>query len=219
MTTPHAVQSFVHAFTPASAGRTDALLLLHGTGGDEHSLMKLGDVLSPGAARLAPRGKVLEGTMPRFFRRLREGVFDEEDVKRRAAELAAWIHVALPHYGLSSQETTIVGYSNGANIAAAMLILVPSVVQRAVLLRPMVPLEGVTPPKLQGVSVMLSAGRHDPITPPQSAQRLATMLEAAGARTVLHLDGGDHMLPREAIVAAQDWVRDNSSPAPRAADA
>lgn len=219
MTTTNAVDSFVHAFTPAHAGRTDALVLLHGTGGDEQSLMKLGELLAPGAARLAPRGKVLEGAMPRFFRRLREGVFDEDDVKRRAAELAEWMQAALPHYGLSPSRTTVVGYSNGANIAAAILLLVPSVIRRAVLLRPMVPLEGVTPPDLRSVRVLLSAGRHDPITPPASAQRLARTFEAAGAVVTIAMDNADHALPREAILAAQDWVRDNSSPAPRAADA
>src|SRR5438045_782402 len=116
---------FIHRFVPASAGSTArTLLLLHGTGGNENDMIPLGRDLDPTAALLSPRGNVLENGMPRFFRRLAEGVFDEEDVIRRAQELADFVGVAAARYEFDSKRVTAVGYSNGANIAAAILLLV-----------------------------------------------------------------------------------------------
>ena len=115
--------SFVHRYEPAAQPERPPLLLLHGTGGDEHDLIPLGRMLAPGAALLSPRGKVLEGGMPRFFRRLAEGVFDEEDVRKRAHDLADFVETARAAYGLPAP--VAVGFSNGANIAAALLLLRP----------------------------------------------------------------------------------------------
>ena len=130
--------SFIHRFEPAQSAGRPPLLLLHGTGGDENDLLPLGRMISPGSALLSPRGKVLEGGMPRFFRRLAEGVFDEADVRRRANELADFIAEAREAYGLAAP--VAVGFSNGANIAAAVLTLRPEALAGAVLLRAMVPL-------------------------------------------------------------------------------
>ena len=101
--------SFIHRFKPATEPGRPPLLLLHGTGGNEDDLLPLGNMIAPGSALLSPRGKVLEGGMPRFFRRLQEGVFDEEDVRRRAQELADFIEQAREAYGLSAP--VAVGFS------------------------------------------------------------------------------------------------------------
>ena len=154
----------LHRWLPKE-GATGTLLLLHGTGGDENDLVSLGRTLDPDANLLSPRGKVLENGMPRFFRRLAEGVFDEEDVKRRADELAAFVREAADAYGFAADRVAAVGYSNGANIASAALLRHPGLFRAAVLLRPMVPFEPEALPDLAGVPVFLSAGRRDPIVP------------------------------------------------------
>src|SRR5277367_4652874 len=135
--------SFIHRFEPATRPGLAPLLLLHGTGGDENDLLPLGQMISPGAALLSVRGQVLEHGMPRFFRRLAEGVFDENDVRRRANELADFVADARKRYDLAAP--IALGYSNGANIAAAMLLLRPQVLAGAILLRAMVPF--AQPPK------------------------------------------------------------------------
>jgi phospholipase/carboxylesterase len=196
---------FIHRFVPATQPGLPPLLL-HGTGGDENDLLPLGQQLLPGAALLSPRGKVLEGTMPRFFRRLREGIFDVEDLRFRAGELAAFITQSRDRYGIASP--VAVGYSNGANIAAAMLLLHPGVLAGAVLLRAMVPLRPETPPALAGTPVLIVSGAKDPIVPASSAAELAAMLRQGGA-SVTHeilptghgLTGQDLVLARHAVGA------------------
>ena len=155
------------------------ILLLHGTGGNEDDLLPLGRLIAPGSALLSPRGKVLERGMPRFFRRLAEGVLDEEDVRFRAGELADFVAEARQIYQLATP--IAVGFSNGANVAAAMLMLRPATLGGAVLLRAMAPLR--EPPKadLTGKPVLLLSGRSDPIIPAELAGRLAAELTAAGA--------------------------------------
>src|ERR1700693_6385261 len=154
-------EDFIHKFVPGTSGRT--LILLHGTGGTESDLIDLGRGLDPEAALLSPRGKVLEDGMPRFFHRLAEGVFDTEDVKRRAQELADFVAAARKTYGIANP--IALGFSNGANIAAAMLLLRPETLAGAVLLRPMAPLEPATPPDLKGVPVLMLSGGDDPMSP------------------------------------------------------
>src|SRR5437868_10373853 len=129
---------FIHEFAPGSSART--LLLLHGTGGNERDLIPLGHDLDPNASLLSPRGKVLENGMPRFFRRLAEGIFDLEDLQKRTHELADFVTSAAEHYKIDTQKIVAVGYSNGANIAASMLLLRPEVLSAAILFRAMVPL-------------------------------------------------------------------------------
>jgi phospholipase/carboxylesterase len=171
--------SFIHRFEPASVAGRPPVLLLHGTGGDENDLLPLGRMIAPGSALLSPRGKVLEGGMPRFFRRLAEGVFDEEDVRRRAEELAGFVAEARAAYRLASP--VAVGFSNGANIAAALLLLWPKALAGAALLRAMVPLGDPPPVDLTGKPVLLLSGAADPIVPAENAARLATTLREAGA--------------------------------------
>ncbi|MCK0195956.1 alpha/beta hydrolase [Ancylobacter sp. 6x-1] len=171
--------SFVHRFVPGEDASRAPLLLLHGTGGDENDLIALGRRVAPGAALLSPRGKVLEGGMPRFFRRIREGVFDEDDLRRRAAELADFIAEARAAYGLAAP--VALGFSNGANIAAALLLLHPQALAGAVLLRPMAPLAHPPRPDLSGRPVLMLSGAMDPIVPEENAARLASELRAGGA--------------------------------------
>lgn len=156
---------FVHQFVPATAPGSRTLLLLHGTGGDESDLIPLGRELDPNAALVSPRGKVLENGMPRFFRRFAEGVFDAEDVVRRANELANFVVAAASEYDFDVSRLTAIGYSNGVNIAAAMILLQPQVLNSAILLRAMMPLSESPVRALAGKRVLLSAGDSDPIIP------------------------------------------------------
>ncbi len=174
-----AAPSFQHRFEPATDAGSVPLLLLHGTGGDEDDLLPLGRALSPGAALLSPRGQVLEGGAPRFFRRLAEGVFDEADLVRRAGDLAGFVTASREAYGIAAP--LAVGFSNGANIAAALMLLHPGVLAGAVLLRAMVPLSAPPAGRLQGEPVLILSGRMDPIVPADNAARLAGMLTQAGA--------------------------------------
>jgi phospholipase/carboxylesterase len=203
--------SFVHRFAPATAADAPPLLLLHGTGGDENDLLPLGKTIAPGAALLSPRGKVLEHGMPRFFRRLAEGVFDEDDVRRRAEELADFIGEARSHYGLPAP--VALGYSNGANIAAAVMLLRPEALAGGILLRAMVPFR--QPPKadLAGKSVLIVSGAQDPIIPADNAARLATQLREAGATVDHRILPGGHMLSNADLRLSSDWLRETYAPA------
>ncbi|MCS0503008.1 alpha/beta hydrolase [Ancylobacter mangrovi] len=196
--------SFVHRFEPATEADAPPLLLLHGTGGDENDLIGLGRMLSPGSALLAPRGKVLEGGMPRFFRRLAEGVFDEEDVRRRAGELADFVREARETYGLATP--VAVGFSNGANIAAATLLLRPGTFSGAILLRAMVPLANPPAAAPSDTRVLLLSGAMDPIVPSENAERLAGQLRAAGARVEHRLLPAGHGLSQADVSLAQGWL-------------
>lgn len=198
------IQSFVHRFEPAGAPDRPPLLLLHGTGGDETDLLPLGRMLAPGAALLSPRGPVLENGMPRFFRRLAEGVFDEADLRRRAADLAAFVGAARETYGLPAP--LAVGFSNGANIAAAMLLLHPEVLAGALLIRAMVPLAEPPAADLAGRPVLILSGSLDPIVPAQNAARLAAQLGAAGAAVTHEVLPAGHGLTQADLARAQAWL-------------
>lgn len=194
--------SFIHRFEPG----TDApLLLLHGTGGDENDLVPLGRSLAPGAALLSPRGKVLERGMPRFFRRLAEGVFDEDDVRFQAAELADFVEAARAHYGIAAP--IALGYSNGANIAAAMLFMRPQTLAGAILLRAMVPLADPPRADLGGKPVLIVSGRLDPIVPAANAGHLAGMLTNAGAEVEHRTIAAGHELSQADLALVQEWLR------------
>jgi phospholipase/carboxylesterase len=195
---------FVHRFVPARDAARPPLLLLHGTGGNESDLLPLAERLAPGAALLSPRGKVLEHGMPRFFRRLAEGVFDTEDVKRRANELADFVAVARKTYGI--EKPIALGFSNGANIAAATLLLRPEALAGAVLLRPVVPLEPAAAPDLKGVPVLMLSGSEDPMSPPASRGRLESLLRAAGADVRHETVPAGHGLVAEDLAIAEKWL-------------
>ncbi|WP_375787452.1 alpha/beta hydrolase [Bradyrhizobium sp. Pha-3] len=196
--------SFVYRFE--KAGKVDAppLLLLHGTGGDENDLLQLGAMISPGSALLSPRGRVLEHGMPRFFRRLAEGVFDEQDVRKRALELGAFVEDAGRRHGIAAP--VAVGFSNGANIAAALVLMKPEVLAGAVLLRAMVPLSDPPKAKLDGKPVLILSGQADPIVPASNAARLSAMLADAGAKVTLTTLPAGHQLSQADVDLARDWI-------------
>ena len=198
---------FIHRFIPApSIVPADTFLLLHGTGGDENDLLPLGRLLAPNANLLSPRGKVSENGMPRFFRRLSEGVFDIPDLIARTHELADFIEAASDAYGFDRGRVSAAGFSNGANIAAALLLLRPGVLKAAVLLHAMVPLVPETLPHLAGTRVFLGAGRMDPIASPEETERLAALLRDTGADVTVHWQPGGHGLTREEAQAAAHWL-------------
>jgi phospholipase/carboxylesterase len=196
--------SFVHHFEPASQPDAPPLLLLHGTGGDENDLVPLGRMVAPASALLSPRGQVLENGMPRFFRRLAEGVFDEEDVRRRAHQLADFVVQARRTYGIAAP--IALGYSNGANIAAAILLLRPEVLAGAVLLRATVPLDQPAAGTLAGKRVLVLSGARDPIAAPANAARLAALLERAGAAVEHRTLPTGHELSQADVTLARGWL-------------
>ena len=197
---------FVHRWEPGASPGAPTILLLHGTGGNEHDLIGLGQMVAPGAALLSPRGQVLEGSAPRFFRRLAEGVFDIADLHARTTELARFVEDAAGEYGFDAGRTYAVGFSNGANIAASLLLSRPGLIAGGVLLRAMVPFEPETPPSLAGTSVLLAAGRMDPIVPSDNSARLAEMLRVAGADVTLEVQLAGHNLVQRDVELARDWL-------------
>jgi predicted esterase len=198
--------AYVHVFRPPTEPGAPTLLLLHGTGGNEQDLLPIAEQLSPAAGVLSPRGSVLERGMPRFFRRLAEGVFDLEDLRRRTGELADFITASARQYGFAPQSVVAVGFSNGANIAASLLLLRPSVLAGAILFRAMVPLEPDVPAVLTGTPVLLSNGRRDPIVPAAQAERLAALLREAGADVTVAWQPAGHELTENDITDARRWL-------------
>jgi predicted esterase len=204
LTFPVLAPDLIHEFIPGRSERT--LLLLHGTGGNEHDLIPLGHELDPTATLLSPRGQVLENGMPRFFRRLAEGVFDLDDLKKRTHELADFVVGATRHYKLAANRIVAVGYSNGANIAASMLLLRPELLRAAILFRAMVPFVPDKLPHLSSVRVWIGAGNEDPIIPPSEAQRLVQLLRSAGADVTIRFLNAGHGLTNSEIEIAREWL-------------
>jgi phospholipase/carboxylesterase len=200
----NAILDFVHKFVPGSSERT--LLLLHGTGGNESDLIPLGQNLDPAAALLSPRGKVLENGRPRFFRRLAEGVFDEEDLIHRTHELADFVIAASAHYKFDPKRVIAVGYSNGANIAVSLLLLRPETLNAAILFRSMVPLVPKQLPDLARVQILIAAGKHDPIASAANTQRLVALLQQSGAKVSARFAEAAHELTDEDIETARQWL-------------
>jgi phospholipase/carboxylesterase len=183
------------------------LLLLHGTGGSEHDLVDLGRAVLPGANLLSPRGKVSENGMARYFRRLAEGVFDLEDLHRRTKELAQFVTDAAAEYGFDAGKVVALGFSNGANIAASLLLGGYDVPAAAVLLAPMVPFEPKTAPDLKGRAVFIGAGQADGMVPTPLTERLEELLKAGGASVTTHWHPGGHRITRDEVEAAAEWLQ------------
>jgi predicted esterase len=199
---------FIHKFIPAKTDESHSvtLLLLHGTGGDENDLLSLGDELWPGAALLGVRGKVLENGMPRFFRRISEGVFDLEDLKFRTEELARFIKAASERYDFRTEKLIAVGYSNGANIAASLLLLHPGYLAAAALFRAMVPFTPGIIRDFRNLPVFIGAGDRDPIVPRNQPEELAEIFKSGGADVTLFWHRGGHELGEDDVEAAKKWL-------------
>jgi predicted esterase len=188
---------FIHKFVPGRLPVT--VLLLHGSGGDENDLLPVARAIAPGAAFLSPRGKVLERGLVRFF------ALDKSDVKERAAELAEWIAEAAAKYQIDPARLFALGYSNGANMAGALMLLHPGALAAACLLRTRTAIEPEVLPALDGTRVLISAGQHDELIPPEGAQELAELLSRAGARVDLAIQNAGHELTPADFSLAKQW--------------
>ena len=188
---------------------TLTLLLLHGTGGNEDDLIQVGQMISPSASLLSPRGKVLENGMPRFFKRLAEGVFDLEDLKFRTRELADFVKEVSSIYSFDLNKTIAVGFSNGANIAASLLLSYPGTLMGAILFRAMVPFIPNSPLDLSDKKVLLSAGVFDPIVSESQTQSLFDILEKSRANVTLKWQQSGHNLTESDILDAKEWLSEN----------
>jgi len=205
------VSDFIHVFTPPAEPGGPILLLLHGTGGNEHDLLPLAELLLPGAGVLSPRGKVLENGMPRFFRRLAEGVFDIPDLKLRTQELAEFVAETAKTRGFSTKQVVAVGFSNGANIAGSMLLLRPDVLGGAVLFRAMVPLVPDTMSDATKTPVLISNGRVDPLVSAEQTEQLASLLRSSGADVTVAWQNSGHELTQQDVTTAREWLAQRRS--------
>ncbi|QHW33906.1 alpha/beta hydrolase [Paenibacillus rhizovicinus] len=196
-----------HIFQNGSDPNAPVLLLLHGTGGNEHDLLSLAQLLSPSSSVLSVRGNVLENGMPRFFRRLAEGIFDEEDLTFRTKELYDFIAEASETYGFNRDNVVAAGYSNGANIAGSLLFHYADALRGAVLHHPMVPLRGLALPDLTNVPVFIAAGTNDPICSAAESEELTSLLQGAGASVTVHWENNGHRLSASEVYQAADWFR------------
>ncbi len=194
-----------HIFKKGNDESLPTLLLLHGTGGTENDLLPLANIVAPDANVLSVRGNVLENGMPRFFRRLAEGVFDEEDLIFRTKELNEFLDEAAEKYEFDRENILAIGYSNGANIAASLLFHYENSLKGAMLHHPMVPRRGIELPNLSGTSVFIAAGTNDPICPPEESEDLAQLLKNAGAKVEVHWENQGHQLTVTEVHAARDW--------------
>lgn len=196
-----------HIYKPGSDPTAPTLLLLHGTGGTEHDLLPLAEQVDASASILSVRGNVLENGMPRFFRRLAEGVFDEADLIARTQELHEFVNKAATEYSFDRNNVVAMGYSNGANIAGSLLFHMPDALRGALLHHPMVPRRGVVLPDLSAVPVWIGAGRNDPICTPEETEELAALLEGAGADVTVNWESSGHQLTRTEVMAAGNWYK------------
>ncbi|MNW54855.1 putative hydrolase MhqD [compost metagenome] len=196
-----------HIFKQGNDPDAPILLLLHGTGGTEHDLLSVGEIISPSSSVLSVRGNVLENGMPRFFRRLSEGIFDEEDLILRTEELNQFLDESSQRYGFNRQNVVAVGYSNGANIAGSLLFHYKDALRGAILHHPMVPRRGIELPDLKAVPVFIGAGRNDRMCPPSETEELESLLNAAGAAVSVHWETFGHQLTSTEVAEAAAWFR------------
>lgn len=194
-----------HVYEPGEPYQP-TLLLLHGTGGNEEDLLPLGRSLWPGAGLLSPRGAVLENGLPRFFRRLEVGVFDLPDLHRRTADLEQWLSLAAQDYAFAADDVIAVGYSNGANLAASLLLTSPDCLRGAVLFRAMTPFEPERHRALNDKPIFIAGGRDDRLATDTTVENLAQLLRVAGGDVELHWSDGGHALLQTDVEAARQWL-------------
>ncbi|MFD0868482.1 Predicted esterase [Chlamydia abortus] len=199
-----------HLFEQGSNPEAPTLVLFHGTGGNERDLLPLARMISPESSVLSLRGNVLENGMPRFFRRLSEGVFDEEDLIFRTGEVYQFLQQASAQYSVDPGRLVAVGYSNGANIAGSLLFHYQDALQAAILHHPMVPRRGIKLPVLSGIPVFIGAGLNDPICPAAETEELQQLLGEAGAKVSVHWERYGHQLTATEVEAAAAWFKEQS---------
>ncbi|NOU72327.1 carboxylesterase [Paenibacillus sp. LMG 31458] len=198
-----------HIFQKGTDITAPVLVLFHGTGGTERDLLPLAQAISPTSSVLSVRGNVLENGMPRFFRRLAEGIFDEEDLIFRTKEVYDFLDQAAVEHGFDRNNLVAIGYSNGANIAGSLLFHYPDALRGAILHHPMVPLRGIQLPDLSGIPVFIGAGQNDPICSPQETVELQKLLSEAGSTVAVHWEQAGHQLTRSEVEAAGTWFKTN----------
>ncbi|UOQ50650.1 alpha/beta hydrolase [Gracilibacillus caseinilyticus] len=194
-----------HIFNKGKDPKKPTLLLLHGTGGNELDLLPLAGRVDDEASVLSVRGNISENGMPRFFKRLAEGVFDEEDLVYRTEELNQFLDDAAQEYDFDRDNIIAIGYSNGANIAASLLFHYQNTLKGAILHHPMVPRRGIKLPDLSGKSVFIAAGTNDPICSAVESTELQTLLEKANAKVDIHWEDRGHQLTPTEVAAASKW--------------
>lgn len=199
-----------HLFEKGIDTKAPTLVLFHGTGGTERDLLPLAKLVSPNSSVLSVRGNVLENGMPRFFRRLTEGVFDEEDLIFRTKELHDFLDQSAKEYEFDRGNLVAIGYSNGANIAGSLLFHYEHAFKGAILHHPMVPLRGIQLPNLAGVPVFIGAGTNDPICSPGETEELEKLLSGAGADVTVHWENFGHQLTSSEVNAAAAWLREKT---------
>jgi phospholipase/carboxylesterase len=200
------MQSFRHLYRSGTRASQYSLLLLHGTGGDEHDMEPLADLIAPGATLISPRGQVIENGSPRFFRRFAEGVLDVDDWRERSQALADFVASICAQHSISPSSLFAVGYSNGANIAQGLLLLRPEVLAGAILFRPMFITDDVPAEDLSGRPILLLGGSHDPIIPPEDLSQIAQQFEKRGAHVTVKTVQASHGLVQADVVLAQEWL-------------
>lgn len=198
-----------HEFIKGSKKEGPTLLLLHGTGGNERDLIPLAQMIAPDASMLGVRGNVLENGMPRFFRRLAEGIFDEKDLIERTEELNAFITDTAEKYEFDRNHVVAIGYSNGANIAASLMYHFEKALHGAILFHAMVPRRGIELPNLSDTSIFIGAGKRDPLIIPEETKELAEELQKAKATVTEYWTEGGHELSREEVEQAKIWYEKN----------
>lgn len=198
-----------HIFQQGIDAKAPVLLLLHGTGGTEQDLLPLAGIISPQSSVLSPRGSVLENGMSRFFRRLAEGVFDEEDLVQRTGELYNFLGEAAEKYEFDRENIVAIGYSNGANIAGSLLFHYSNALRGAILHHPMVPRRGIELPGMNQLPIFIGAGKNDPLCPPQETEELERLLVGAGANVTVHWQSSGHQLTQGEVDAASAWYQHN----------
>ncbi|MBT2638313.1 MULTISPECIES: alpha/beta hydrolase [unclassified Bacillus (in: firmicutes)] len=196
-----------HIYKRGSNTSKPTLLLLHGTGGNENDLLPLANMIDPEASVLSVRGNILENGMPRFFRRLAEGIFDEKDLIFRTQELHEFLAEASEKYDFDRDNIVSIGYSNGANIAASLLFHYKNALRGAILHHPMVPRRGIELPNLSGTEVFLAAGKNDPICSAHESEELNILLSTANANIEMHWESSGHQLTLSEVEAARDWYK------------
>jgi phospholipase/carboxylesterase len=194
-----------HIFIKGKEINKPTLLLLHGTGGNEKDLLALAGRVDQGASVLSVRGNVLENGMSRYFKRLAEGVFDEEDLIFRTKELNEFLDEAAVKYDFDRDNIVAIGYSNGANIAASLLFHYQNALKGAILHHPMVPIRGIELPDLSGKNIFIAAGTNDPICPREESKELKLLLEMADAKVGIHWEDRGHQLTDKEVEAASQW--------------
>ncbi|MDB4978765.1 MAG: phospholipase/Carboxylesterase [Candidatus Peribacteria bacterium] len=194
-----------HIFIPSDKPDAPTLLLLHGTGGDEYDLVHIGQSLLPGAAILSARGNVQQQGMNRYFLRKPDGSFDTDDLLFRTGELNGFILLATEHYNIDRSTLIAVGYSNGATIAASILLVHPKTLHLAVLLHPALPFMPEQKPHITA-HVFMTAGRNDEMIPFERTKALATLLSSCGAEVAFHAEEGGHRITESELEAAREWI-------------